>query len=126
MFCAGVAITQDRPDEICSLINRLLGGGAVYRRGSAPLGALAAGPTSRGSRLAAAQLESARVSSMLRPTRMDLASKRILVTGGAGFLGSHLIALLRARGCRDIVVPRSADCDLVDRTAVQALFAAAR
>jgi GDP-L-fucose synthase len=57
---------------------------------------------------------------------MDLASKRILVTGGAGFLGSHLIALLRARGCRDIVVPRSADCDLVDRTAVQALFAAAR
>jgi GDP-L-fucose synthase len=54
---------------------------------------------------------------------MDLEDKRILVTGGAGFVGSHLIALLRERGCREISAPRSAECDLVDRDAVRRLYA---
>jgi GDP-L-fucose synthase len=51
---------------------------------------------------------------------------RVLVTGGAGFLGSYVVGGLRARGCTDIVVPRSADCDLVQAEAVKRLFREAR
>ncbi|MDB4912845.1 MAG: GDP-L-fucose synthase [Gemmatimonadetes bacterium] len=40
--------------------------------------------------------------------------KRVLVTGGAGFIGAAVVNVLRARGVatRDIVIPRMADCDL--------------
>ena len=57
---------------------------------------------------------------------MDWSSKRIVVTGGAGFLGSHLVAMLRARGCENIVIPRSAEFDLVDASAVSRLYREAR
>lgn len=57
---------------------------------------------------------------------LSLASSRVLVTGGAGFLGSFVVEGLRARGCRDIVVPRSAEYDLVDRAACRRLIADAR
>ncbi|HBI41579.1 MAG TPA: GDP-fucose synthetase [Planctomycetales bacterium] len=43
---------------------------------------------------------------------MDLRNKTILVTGGAGFLGRHVVARLRQAGCDQIVVPRSAEYDL--------------
>src|SRR5207248_6271418 len=41
--------------------------------------------------------------------------RRVLVTGGAGFLGSRVVAQLEAAGARDIVVPRSKTLNLVDR-----------
>jgi GDP-L-fucose synthase len=48
--------------------------------------------------------------------------KRVVVTGGAGFLGSFVVEQLRAKGCHQIVVPRSQDYDLVQMGAVQQLY----
>jgi len=39
--------------------------------------------------------------------------KRVCVTGGAGFLGSYVTAKLRARGAKDVFIPRIEDYDLV-------------
>jgi len=44
------------------------------------------------------------------------------VTGGAGFLGSVVVARLRALGCSRIVVPRSRDYDLVEMADVKRLY----
>jgi GDP-L-fucose synthase len=57
---------------------------------------------------------------------MALAGKRIVVTGGAGFLGSHVVEELRRRGASEIVVPRKKDYDLVDRAAARKLLEDAR
>lgn len=40
--------------------------------------------------------------------------KRVVITGGAGFLGSHIVKLLRPLSPREIVIPRSAEYDLRD------------
>lgn len=53
---------------------------------------------------------------------LDLASQRILVTGGSGFLGRRVVANLEARGCRSVFVARSADYDLVQQDAVKRLL----
>ncbi len=54
------------------------------------------------------------------------AAKRFLVTGGSGFLGSHVVDELRRAGCREIFVPRKRDYDLLERDAVRRLLTDAR
>ncbi len=56
----------------------------------------------------------------------DWSQESIVVTGGAGFLGSFVLEELRRRGARDVFVPRSADYDLVDIAAVRRLYADAK
>lgn len=52
-----------------------------------------------------------------------IADKRIVVTGGAGFLGSFLCEQLEAAGAGDLFIPRSADYDLTEQDAVRQLYA---
>jgi len=53
---------------------------------------------------------------------MDLATKRILVTGGGGFLGRHVVARLRAAGCRDVFAPRRVEYDLTRHDDIEQLL----
>jgi GDP-L-fucose synthase len=56
---------------------------------------------------------------------LDLNNSRIVVTGGAGFLGSFVLEQLRDRGARDenVFVVRSRDYDLRDKAAIRRLYA---
>jgi GDP-L-fucose synthase len=51
--------------------------------------------------------------------------ERVVVTGGAGFLGSYVVEKLRARGVESIFVPRSGDFDLVRAENIKRLYDAA-
>ena len=53
---------------------------------------------------------------------IQLAEKRIVVTGGAGFLGSHLIKRLENMGCRNVYVPIHPEYDLTRIDAIERLF----
>ncbi|MEZ4407167.1 MAG: GDP-L-fucose synthase [Polyangiales bacterium] len=54
------------------------------------------------------------------------AGKRVLVTGGGGFLGSHVVEALKARGAAGVVAPRAREFDLTDPRATDAMFDAHR
>jgi GDP-L-fucose synthase len=56
---------------------------------------------------------------------MDLDHKRVLVTGGHGFLGRPVCGRLRGLGA-EVIAPRRADYDLTDAGAVEQLFARER
>src|SRR5947209_18202126 len=55
-----------------------------------------------------------------------LRGRRLVVTGGAGFLGRPVCQELEKYGPADIFVPRSAAYDLRDRVSVRRLFQVAR
>lgn len=52
--------------------------------------------------------------------------RRVVVSGGHGFLGSMVVEKLRAAGCGEIVVPRSGDYDLREKAEALRLYADAR
>lgn len=57
---------------------------------------------------------------------MPFPYQKVVVTGGAGFLGSYVVAKLQARGCEQIFVPRRATYDLVQADAIKRLYDDAR
>jgi GDP-L-fucose synthase len=49
-------------------------------------------------------------------------SDKLIVTGGAGFLGRHLVARLRDRGYQNLVIPRRSEYDLTIESDVERLY----
>lgn len=56
----------------------------------------------------------------------DWRQKRVVVTGGAGFLGQAVVKEVSARGCSSIVIPRSKDYDLRKSAAIRRMLKTAR
>jgi len=52
--------------------------------------------------------------------------RRVVVSGGGGFLGSVVVEKLRAAGCREITVPRRRDYDLREKSEALRLYKDAR
>jgi GDP-L-fucose synthase len=52
--------------------------------------------------------------------------KRVLVTGGGGFLGRYVVGLLKKKGCRHIFVPRRKEYDLREAGIVKKVIAKAK
>jgi GDP-L-fucose synthase len=52
--------------------------------------------------------------------------QRVVVSGGHGFLGSFVVERLRTAGCREIIVPRSRDYDLREKSEALRLYKDAR
>jgi len=48
--------------------------------------------------------------------------RRIVVTGGAGFLGTHLIEKLKQSGCKNIFIPKVEDYDLVKMDNIKRMY----
>lgn len=57
---------------------------------------------------------------------MNLAGKRVTVTGGGGFLGSFVVEQLQKKACQSVFVPRSKDYDLREASSLVRLFADAK
>jgi GDP-L-fucose synthase len=48
--------------------------------------------------------------------------RRVVVTGGAGFLGGYIVEGLQKRGCKNILVPKIEDYDLVNMADVVRMY----
>ena len=53
-------------------------------------------------------------------------NRRVVVSGGSGFLGSFVVENLRSAGCREITVPRSHEYDLREKSEALRLYKDAR
>ena len=54
--------------------------------------------------------------------KVDLTNKTVVVTGGMGFLGSHLVKQLESEKPRRIIIPSSKEYDLRQASACRQLF----
>ena len=63
----------------------------------------------------------------VKPSDIELSTywkdKRVIITGGAGFLGSFVTAKLGERGATDIFIPRIENYNLVDPNDIRRLYA---
>ncbi len=57
---------------------------------------------------------------------IDWSEQRVVVTGGSGFLGSHVVEVLQRRGASDIFVPLRENYDLRNQSAILDLLNDAR
>jgi GDP-L-fucose synthase len=57
---------------------------------------------------------------------IDLARSRVVVTGGSGFLGRHVVCAVQRAGCTNVVVPRKVAYDLTRESDVARLYDDAR
>lgn len=57
---------------------------------------------------------------------IDLTKKKIVVTGGTGFLGKHVIRRFDRAGCTSVVVPLHKEYDLTQADAIERLFASTK
>jgi GDP-L-fucose synthase len=57
---------------------------------------------------------------------MNWKEKKVIVTGGAGFLGRHVVTCLKQAGCEKLFVPRSAEFDLTRADHTQKMLARER
>jgi GDP-L-fucose synthase len=48
--------------------------------------------------------------------------KKVIVTGGAGFLGTYVVEKLEKRGTKEIIIPRIEDYDLTEIQAINRMF----
>lgn len=53
---------------------------------------------------------------------IDLKTKRIVVTGGSGFLGGFVVNKLKEMGCNNLFTPKSVDYNLVEKDKVKQLY----
>ncbi|HRO25577.1 MAG TPA: NAD-dependent epimerase/dehydratase family protein, partial [Promineifilum sp.] len=57
---------------------------------------------------------------------INWSEQRVVVTGGSGFLGRHVVGALQRRGAGNVVVPLREDYDLRDQGAILDLLNDAR
>jgi len=53
---------------------------------------------------------------------INLKNKKIIVTGGAGFLGKYVVEKLKEIGCFDVFVPKTEEYDLRDLGAIKKMY----